>query len=111
MRPIIFLKTAIVLFCLHIQAAKAQVCNGSLGDPVVNVNFGSGSNPGSSLQSATTTYSFTFTNCPNDGSYTVVNSTAGCFGNSWHTVPEDHTPNVPLVYRHNCVTGVWGIPW
>ncbi len=93
MRPIIFLKTAIVLFCLHIQAAKAQVCNGSLGDPVVNVNFGSGSNPGSSLQSATTTYSFTFSNCPNDGSYTVVNSTAGCFGNSWHTVPEDHTPN------------------
>jgi hypothetical protein len=59
----------------------------------VNVNFGSGSNPGSQLKAATTTYNFTSSTCPNDGSYTVVNSTAGCFNNSWYNVPEDHTPN------------------
>jgi len=39
-----------------------------------------------------TTYSFTSSICPNDGSYTVVNSTFGCFGNSWLTYNEDHTP-------------------
>src|SRR5436190_5849391 len=70
-----------VCFCCHL-VSKAQVCTGSLGDPVVNVNFGSGSNPGSQLKAATTTYSFTSSTCPNDGSYTVVNSTAGCFNNS-----------------------------
>ncbi len=74
-------------------SASAQVCNGSLGDPVVNVNFGAGSNPGLPLQSATTSYNFITTSCPDDGNYTVVNNTAGCFMNSWHTISEDHTPN------------------
>jgi gliding motility-associated-like protein len=73
--------------------AGAQVCNGSLGDPVVNVNFGAGANPGLPLQSATTSYNFITTSCPDDGNYTVVNNTSGCFMNSWHTISEDHTPN------------------
>lgn len=94
MSRILFLKTAIIFFCLQIQLiTQAQVCTGSLGDPVVNVTFGKGSNPGNNLQAATTTYSFTSAACPSDGSYTVVNSTSGCFGNTWHTVSEDHTPN------------------
>ena len=90
----LFFRIPIIFVCLlcHL-AAGAQVCTGSLGDPVVNVTFGTGSNPGSPLQAASTSYSFTTTTCPSDGSYTVVNSTSGCFGNSWYNISEDHTPN------------------
>lgn len=91
---IFFFKATIVfIFSVCSYVVGAQVCSGSLGDPVVNVNFGNGSNPGSQLKAATTTYNFTPSTCPDDGFYTVVNSTAGCFNNSWHTITEDHTPN------------------
>jgi gliding motility-associated-like protein len=83
--------TFIVVGCL--MDASAQVCTGSLGDPIVNINFGLGSNPGNSLNAATTSYTFTSSTCPNDGSYTIVSSTANCFSNSWHTIAEDHSPN------------------
>jgi gliding motility-associated-like protein len=66
-------------------SVHAQLCNGSLGDPVVNIRFdasGAVNVPG---------YSYTSSSCPNDGSYTIVSSTSGCFGNSWHTVSSDHT--------------------
>ncbi|MEO6719775.1 MAG: gliding motility-associated C-terminal domain-containing protein [Ferruginibacter sp.] len=90
----LFFRITIGLFCLGIQAPiAAQVCTGSLGDAVVNVDFGSGNNPGAALSTSITTYNFTSSSCPNDGSYTVVNNTSGCFGGSWHNMPEDHTPN------------------
>jgi len=69
----------------------AQLCQGSLGDPIVNITFGAGSNPGAPLMSAATGYSYVNSDCPSDGSYTVRNSTAACFGNSWYTIPSDHT--------------------
>ncbi|MEO5562225.1 MAG: T9SS type B sorting domain-containing protein, partial [Chitinophagaceae bacterium] len=34
---------------------------------------------------------YTASSCPNDGFYTITNSTSGCFGNTWSTVPSDHT--------------------
>jgi gliding motility-associated-like protein len=75
-----------------ISLARGQLCTGSLGDPVINITFGSGGNPGPPLLAATTTYQYAYTECPNDGSYTVVNSTSGCFGKTWQTV-RDHTGN------------------
>lgn len=69
----------------------AQLCQGSLGDPVVNITFGSGSTPGLSL-GGLTNYAYFFDDCPNDGYYTMANSTRGCFGGTWHSVSEDHTP-------------------
>ena len=33
------------------------------------------------------------TQCPEDGYYTIVNSTSGCFGGTWLNVPNDHTGN------------------
>ena len=82
MKPLHFYTIAWVFFFIGTpQKATAQVCNGSLGDPVVNVNFGHGGNPGNQLN-ATTSYTFTSTACPLDGSYTIVSSTANCFGNS-----------------------------
>ena len=86
---------AITLFlCLgYIPSLKAQLCTGSLGDPVVNITFGAGNNPGPALKAAATGYSYVTIPCPQDGSYTMVNGTSGCFPPSWHTVTADHTGN------------------
>jgi len=72
-------------------SVDAQLCQGSLGDPIVNITFGAGANPGAPLSAATTTYQYTSTDCPNDGFYTVRNSTSACFGDTWHSVAPDHT--------------------
>ncbi len=80
---------AAVLMCHNLMA---QLCTGSLGDPVVSITFGSGSNPGPSLTAATTNYLYVSHDCPNDGEYTVRSSTSNCFGFTWHNQSEDHTP-------------------
>ena len=69
----------------------AQLCQGSLGDPVVNITFGTGTNPGPPLNGLTN-YNYFAADCPQDGSYTIANATSNCFGRTWHSVPEDHTP-------------------
>lgn len=71
--------------------ATAQLCKGSLGDPIVNITFGSGNNPGPELSAATTAYQYVTSDCPSDGYYCVRNSTSSCFGNSWHNLNNDHT--------------------
>src|SRR5688500_18775718 len=72
---------------------KAQLCNGSLGDPVVHIDFGKGSGVAPALKAATTTYSYVTTDCPGDGFYTVNNFSTRCFNNTWHSLIEDHTAN------------------
>src|SRR5688500_20033177 len=69
----------------------AQLCQGSLGDPVVNITFGSGSNTGPALSSSITNYAYHSADCPDDGYYTIANSNANCFGNTWLTVSEDYS--------------------
>src|SRR5215470_14157256 len=86
------LKTFFALLLLPFaNNCLGQLCQGSLGDPVVNITFGSGPGFGSPLSAATTFYSFIQTACPNDGFYTVIDQTSGCFGNTWHTLSKDHT--------------------
>ena len=77
--------------CTYLPTTNAQLCQGSLGDPVVNITFGSGPNPGSPLGGATN-YQYVPNDCPNDGYYTVANATSNCFGFTWYNVTEDHTP-------------------
>lgn len=89
MKRILLLSLAMCQFFI----SGAQLCTGSLGDPVIHITFGSGANPGPSLAAATTNYGFVNSDCPNDGFYTVRNSTANCFSNSWHSVTQDHTLN------------------
>lgn len=79
----------LMLLCCH--RSGAQICNGSLGDPIVNLTFGAGSNPGAPLLAAATNYTYYNSDCPNDGYYTVSNSTSNCFSSSWHSVLRDHT--------------------
>jgi gliding motility-associated-like protein len=83
-----FLFLAVVIFSS--SGIRAQVCNGSLGDPVVNLTFGHGSTgPSSYVPSAS--YTYFSSPCPDDGYYTVTDRTSNCFNNSWHTVSSDHT--------------------
>ena len=65
------------------------MCTGSLGDPVVKLDFGSGtSTHGSALGTGITSYAWTTANFPSDGSYTVE-STTNTPGTWWTTT--DHT--------------------
>jgi gliding motility-associated-like protein len=84
----LIITTAVMLLTPY---AQAQLCQGSLGDPIVNITFGSGTNPGSPFSAATTTYQYTSADCPNDGLYTIRTNTLNCFGNTWHTLNSDHT--------------------
>ncbi len=80
-----------------ITKARAQaVCTGTLGDPVVNIDFGRGnSNFGPALPAGTTSYPYTAAS-PNDGFYTIVKSTAN-LNSGWHAV-NNRTPNDPNGY-------------
>src|SRR5476651_628221 len=69
----------------------AQLCTGSLGDPVVKIDFGSGTATHAGALSGTTSYTYTNADFPPDGSYTVENTTAGA-GNVWWSTT-DHTGN------------------
>ena len=83
----------VVLFSLFCSSVFAQLCQGSLGDPIVNISFGSGTNPGAPLAAAATGYKFVSSDCPGDGFYTVRNNTIACSGNTWYSLTSDHTAN------------------
>jgi len=83
----------LLLLAFTCKQSIAQLCQGSLGDPIVNITFSAGSNPGLPLSAATTSYTYFGGDCPNDGSYTVRNSTSNCFNSSWHSLFNDHTGN------------------
>ena len=69
---------------------KAQICNGSLGDPAVDITFGKGAS-GPSPYVPSGSYTYLSDNCPNDGFYTITNYTSNCFSDSWYTLSNDHT--------------------
>lgn len=79
-----------ILFCFSLSS-YSQLCEGSLGDPIVEIDFGSGSNRGSSLGSAITAFTYSSTGELDEGEYTIANSTNG-LKNSWHVI-DDHTGN------------------
>jgi gliding motility-associated-like protein len=87
---------ATVLSCHAQTPTPTPTCNGSLGDPVINQDFGSGANPGAPLAAGITNMTYTQNNCPNDGEYTIANSLTGsgnCHQDTWHNVTSDHTGN------------------
>jgi hypothetical protein len=74
--------------------SSAQLCAGSLGDPVATIDFGNGSSGfGQPLPSGKTNYSFLYNSCPVDGQYTITSATLNCFSRSWHSITNDHTPD------------------
>ncbi len=93
MRPII-LRLFLPAICVALTLqTMAQSCTGSLGDPVINQDFGAGPNPGAPLAAGITTMSYTTSSCPEDGFYTIASSTVNCYSNTWQTVTQDHTGN------------------
>ncbi len=82
-----------IILIVTTNGAFAQLCQGSLGAPVVNITFGSGPNPGPPIAASLTNYLYVPYGCPADGAYTIGNSSPACFGDTWHTLLEDHTPN------------------
>ncbi|SEW46871.1 gliding motility-associated C-terminal domain-containing protein [Chitinophaga sp. YR573] len=84
--------------------ADAQLCTGSLGDPIVNINFGTGTGRGTSLGSSVTAYSYSSSGELGEGYYTIANSTSGLKGSAWH-VTTDHTGNANgYMMVINCAT-------
>jgi gliding motility-associated-like protein len=91
MRQHVKIVSICLLLCFNFSLTIfAQLCQGSLGDPVVNITFGSGSNPGPPIGQVTNYFYFSG-DCPEDGFYTIANSTSDCFGGTWHTA-RNHTP-------------------
>lgn len=84
----------VTILCIVISQfiLKAQLCTGSLGDPVVNITFGDGLGTNTGY-TPTNAYGYVPGGCPNDGFYSITNSSIGCFGETWHTVRSDHTGN------------------
>lgn len=81
------------------NVSDCMTCSGSLGEPIVNETFGSGSGPGGPL-SYISGLTYQNVDCPDDGFYAVRNRTDKCFQvydtnppvYNWLTIPEDHTP-------------------
>lgn len=66
---------------------QAQLCNGNLGDPIINITFGTG---GSKLPVAVTSFEYAG-GCPAKGQYTVSNFLLGCGDRTWFLLAGDHT--------------------
>ena len=81
----------IALLILLSGYGEAQTCTGGLGDPIVDITFGSGAGFGGPLAAGITNMTYIANQCPSDGYYTIVSSTANCFGNTWLNVTQDHT--------------------
>jgi gliding motility-associated-like protein len=85
----LLLFTCLILFSV---IASAQLCTGSLGDPVVNIDFGSGTSAiGPALPAGVTAYTYWPRSFPNDGLYTIASTTDGTENRWW--VTSDHTGN------------------
>ena len=67
---------------------KAQFCSGSLGDPVINMTFGSGHS--FVMPPNITTYINTG-GCPSKGQYVISNFLFGCGNHEWIQMIGDHT--------------------
>jgi gliding motility-associated-like protein len=79
------------IFLLSPGTGKAQICNGSFGDAVVNITFGRAGNPQGANYVPYGSYMYLTDICPNDGYYTITNYTSNCFGSTWYSISEDHT--------------------
>jgi gliding motility-associated-like protein len=87
----------LLALCLIVNSMKSQTCNGSLGDPVVNNDFGRGNaNYGPALINSAT-YNFVGSGTPPDGSYAITKTTAGMHVGNWHQI-KNHTADDPDGY-------------
>ncbi|GAA4409682.1 hypothetical protein GCM10023187_33320 [Nibrella viscosa] len=80
-----------LILLLWTQIAAGQFCRNGSATVVFTQTFGSGSNRPS--LASQTRYDLVTDRCPNDGQYNIQPAVSGsCYTNSWHDVPQDHTP-------------------
>jgi gliding motility-associated-like protein len=89
-----------ILIFINSPAVYSQTCTGSLGDPIVNITFGQGANPGAPLSTsvpgASTSYQYVTptgnppSNIVLDGDYAIIN---GVPSNPGWLQGGDHTNN------------------
>lgn len=90
------LLVSLSVFFSNPALAQTALCNGSLGDPVINIDFGRGAArhgpaiPESSLL-------FQPSGTPRDNWYTIAKSTEGMHPSTWHQIG-NHTANDPDGY-------------
>ncbi len=109
-----------IFYLLINLSAFAQLCTGSLGEPVVNNSFGNKNTAAGPLRPGVTNLGYVATGCPIDGNYTITNGALGCFSSSWHDINRDHTgdeegrfmlinaTNAPSVFFVDTITGLCG---
>ncbi len=81
----------LILFSANEINAQVKQCNGALGDPVINNDFGRGSAHNGNPTPQYTNYPYML-GTPNDGWYTIVKNTFGMHPGNWHQIT-NHTPN------------------
>jgi hypothetical protein len=84
-------QTILAIFLFSVSTT-AQVYY-TLKDPVIKIDFGSGSNISEFNAVGLANYERVEDNCPNDGFYTYTNYTSDCFNRDWFTLRGDHTGN------------------
>ncbi len=86
---------ALLFVMLTPDNAAAQLCNGSLGDPILNETFGAGHYV---LPAYKSSYTY-IGGCPSPGTYTTTGFIFGCGPRTWTKITGDHTGG----YNGNCM--------
>jgi gliding motility-associated-like protein len=80
----------LLLLLILISSLVFAQCTSTTGTAIISETFGAGTSTiGPQLPAGVTNLQYLTTTCPNDGQYSIVNFSTGCY-NSWHTV-KDHT--------------------
>ena len=83
-----FLRYCIVFLLGLPSISKAQLWQGNLGLPIVNITFGMGASK--PLLNNATKYNYT-KGCPSAGEYSIEHFLFGCAANTWILLTGDHT--------------------
>jgi gliding motility-associated-like protein len=91
-----FIAGLVLVLSLVCKVSDAQVCSSGLGDPIVDVTFGSGTDSfGPPLSSSITPMTYLQTTCPQGsdlGGYSIVHAPGyNCFTGDWVNFTSDHT--------------------
>ena len=87
-KTLLNLTVALAIFFFTTVNVKAQA---GLGDPLINVDFGAGTSVHGPEIPGVNNYAFSNADYPPEGSYTIINNTAGSGNIWWNTT--DHTGN------------------
>jgi hypothetical protein len=90
------LKTGFIFLLLTGGAGQfmmAQQLDCNYKAPIVNIDFGTADTEAAIDFSSLKNYRKAKNDCPDDGRFALTPFTINCFGNRWHSLPQDHTPN------------------